>query len=169
MPTLQVVHFLLFNSASPVCAVTYFWICDLPLAWKSIRFFSPPVFMRSWFPPLNSQQLPTAPELGVRLQAYLPSPWWNWSGSSLNFLHRSCVHAVKTSVSSFVQLPCVRKTSFPHKYIAFLLMFFLPLLQWPLTLGKKEYDVDVPFRAEHSATSYSLYFGQLWVSLLLNF
>lgn len=23
-------------------------------------------------------------------------------------------------------------------------MLFLPLLQWPLTLGKKEYDVDVP-------------------------
>lgn len=40
-------------------------------------------------------------------------------------------------------------------------IFLPPLLQWSLSLEAGEYDIDVPFVAEHSINNYSLHFEQV--------
>lgn len=69
------------------------------------------------------------------------------------------LHVVITAVSSYVQLPCyIWRTLSPciHSRLLTLAVFLSPFLHWALSLGRGASSSDVPFRAKHSAVSYSL-------------
>lgn len=47
-------------------------------------------------------------------------------------------------------------------------VFLFPLLPWFLSLGRRGYDIDVPFGVgRYSAVSYSLHLDWLWLSMLI--
>jgi hypothetical protein len=46
-------------------------------------------------------------------------------------------------------------------------VFFQSSSQWILSLVRRRYEIEVPFRAEYSPLFYSLRFGKLWIPVLI--
>lgn len=61
----------------------------------------------------------------------------------------------------------VQKTLFPcnHPPSLALILYLFPASV--VILGTRACDIYVPFRAKNTEVSYSLHYGQLWVSLLI--
>lgn len=94
-----------------------------------------------------------------------PSP--SMLGFSFVLWLHSLVCAATSIVNSHLGLPfCIWKTQF---LVIFLLplslaVFSIPFLKWCLRLRRRRRrHIDAPFRAEHSAVSYSQHLGQLLV------
>jgi hypothetical protein len=102
-----------------------------------------------------------APQLGQRLQIYLSTPCWELV----------CLELAQ-GLSMLSQLLWVHINAAALWYlkdmwapIIFCSYIFLPLLlQWSLSVGRRECGIEVPFKTERS---YSLNLGQSWVSMLI--
>lgn len=82
-----------------------------------------------------------------------PNPW----PDSVLLELTQVMHAVRTTISSYGQLPyCVHKISFPCNCLPLpVLTIFTPTpLRWSLSFGRRTYDVTVSYRTEHSVVSY---------------
>lgn len=102
---------------------------------------------------------------GVRLCPHLLPSCWDFC------LVWSCAGFVLLQLS-WVYMPCwVLTTVLLQPFIASgAIIFLLPFLWWCPCL-RRRYGVDVAFRAENSAVSYSLHVGRLsvsvWIPLLI--
>lgn len=117
-------------------------------------------------PSPGSYPFPLAPQLRVGLHASFPSPCWDFIW--LELVQVLCVLSQLLWVHMCNCLPWyIRKTLFHcgHPLSLALTVFLLTLAQLPLSLGRRGWDTDVPFRVKHSEVFYSLYLDQLWVSV----
>lgn len=96
------------------------------------------------------QQLSIVNSSGVVLRVYLPSSFWNlfWLGFAQILRMRS--HPLWVHTFSF--LMCLEDTlslsSFTTSGLNIIPL--LPPPQWSPSLGRRGWDIDVPFRADHS-------------------
>lgn len=137
---------------------TYFWRCGHPM----VPLTEATHLTETDSPSSNNYQLSTATQLLVEFCASIPLPSprcplvWPCAG---------LVHVVPTIMSSHVQPPCFLRYVLP---LSLALSIWLPRLQWSLSLGRRGYDTEVPFKAEKSTVHHSLHTAQLWFSVLID-
>ena len=118
-------------------------------------FWGPVLMSFSQDSPLSrSHKLSIVPHPGVGICVHLPSLCWD---------SVYLVHSVTTTfVSSYVQLfSCVQKIiSLSHLPPLSLTIFLAPLWRGSLSFGRRDCNINVPFRAEHFTVPYFLYLDQ---------
>jgi hypothetical protein len=154
LPTQFCIFFVIFKiyQAQFVLSI-YSWMCGLPLecGWPSRTH----ILKENWPSPLSrSHKLSIVPHPGVGICVHLPSLCWD---------SVYLVHSVTTTfVSSYVQLfSCVQKIiSLSHLPPLSLTIFLAPLWRGSLSFGRRDCNINVPFRAEHFTVPYFLYLDQ---------
>lgn len=96
----------------------------------------------------SSYQLSTTPHVLVWLHTLLSFVWLK-----LVCCHSCCEFKCATALLC----PCTHPLPLPPAVL-------LSLPQWFLILGRRRWNIDVLFMAEHSINFCSLYFEQLWIS-----
>lgn len=101
-------------------------------------------------------------------------PWLKWDSTSVSLLHRfGLVRLI--DCHNLSENVCVHfhTASRGRHFLVFIHCFWLLKSLCPFPCNdsenreRKGCDIDVPFRAKHSAVSYSLHRRQLWVSVLI--
>lgn len=155
--SLQTLQHLALSSLNSACTGTS--IEPFTGIWVS-SFSSEVIYLKRTKSPFSKHQVPIAPQLGVGLPDFLPSPWWDFVWVNLAQVIATvslCAHCTVVSRKENC-FHCI------HSLPSVLTISLVPLLQWSLRPWRRGYDNDIgnPFRAEYSA---SFYVYQLWISV----